>query len=426
MSNLLPLSSPSQPVPSPSESPCLQVLETSGNDRSGSPIIDTDKELMQCLALTVGMRAVLPSDHLSVSGLLKLCLPTFSSVTPSIEPEMCFANHPPTESVPTYLSRPVPPATFIDGLHNVARKAMFNGKLSIMDWTCKNSTLFFLFELIEFWSSLTRIIHARQKWEAASRWLEKAVCDDTLADEVDEVHLILQTTPWSADLQILRSHLTFLEMATFLSNNWPSSSQIDMALSTIAVHQLRICGIQEKCQYLIGTTILLELLALSPLFHNKKSSQGTLPLHVYNLQAPQDLQCAGAHLVWHQPDGEVVFIAYSPPGHWAAVSVTSQGTLEWADSLGRRPPSALVLGVQKWLRYHLPSSNFLLGNNFPCSQQTDNYSCGIIALNAIKHRIFGDTHWSAKSCAQLRIREFLDIMCMCHKSGGQKVCFHIF
>jgi hypothetical protein len=69
---------------------------------------------------------------------------------------------------------------------------------------------------------------------------------------------------------------------------------------------------------------------------------------------------------------------------------------------------------------------FLLGNNFPCSQQTGNYSCGIIALNAIKHHIFGDTHWSAKSCTQLHIREFLDIMHMCHKSGGQKVCFHIF
>jgi hypothetical protein len=168
MSNLFPLSSPSQPVPSPSENPCLQVLKTSGNDRSGSPIINADKELTQCLALTVGTHAVLPLDHLSVSELLKLCLPTFSSVTPSIEPEMCFANHPLTESVLTYLSRPVPPATFVDGLRNVARKAMLDGKLSIMDWTCKNLTSFFSFELIEFWSFLTRIIHARQKWEAAS------------------------------------------------------------------------------------------------------------------------------------------------------------------------------------------------------------------------------------------------------------------
>ena len=85
---------------------------------------------------------------------------------------------------------------------------MLEGKLSVMDWTCKNSTSFFSFELIEFWSSLTRIIHARQEWEAASRWLEKAAGDDSLSKEVDEVRLILQTTPWSTDLQILRSRVT--------------------------------------------------------------------------------------------------------------------------------------------------------------------------------------------------------------------------
>ena len=415
-------SPPSQRVPSPSENPCLRVLEISGKAHGGSPN-DADEQLMKRLTLTTSTRAVLPPDSLSVSELLKLCLPSLSSVIPSIEPELCFSNHPPTESVPSYLSRPVPPATFVEGLRNVARKAMLEGKLSVMDWTCKNSMSFFSFELIEFWSSLTRIIHARQEWEAASRWLEKAAGDDSLSKEIDEVHLILQTTPWSTDLQILRSRLTFLEMAKFLSNSWLSSSHIDMALSTIAVRQLRICGVQEKCRYLLGTTILSELLDSSPLLHSKKSLHEPLPLHVYNLQAPQDLQHAGAHLVQHQPDGEVIFIAYSPPGHWATLSITSQGTLEWADSLGRRPPSTLVLGTQKWLRYHLPSYSFRLGDNFICSQQHDNYSCGIIALNAIKHRIFGDTLWSEKSRVQLRIKEFLDIMRMCHKTGSQKVCF---
>lgn len=141
------------------------------------------------------------------------------------------SNHPPTESIPSYLSHPVPPAAaFVKGPHNISRKGMLKGKLSIMDWTCKNSMSFFLFELIMFWSSLSRIIHAQQEWEAALQWFEKATSDDSLAKEVDEVHLILWTTPWSADPQILHSYITFLEMAMFLSNNWLSSSQINMVL----------------------------------------------------------------------------------------------------------------------------------------------------------------------------------------------------
>ena len=210
-------------------------------------------------------------------------------------------------------------------------------------------------------------------------------------------------------------------MATFLSNGWLSSSQIDMALSSIATRQLRISGEQERCHYLIGTTILSELLSSSPLLHNLPHK--ALPPDSYSLHAPRDLQCAGAHLARH---GEVVFIAYSPPGHWAAISVTSKGTLEWADSLGRCTPSTLITGVQNWLRYHLSLYSFTLGDNFPCSQQSNGYSCGIMALNAIRHRIFGDALWCKKNRSQLCIKEFIDIMRMCDQIGGQKVCFHIF
>lgn len=396
-------------------------LDTAGEEHDD--IIETGQELTQRLTLTASTRAVLPSDNLSVWELLDQRLPTVSSVIPSINPEQCFSNHPPNESVTICLSRPVPPTHFVDGLRNFARQAMLNGKLSILDWTCKSSTTFFSFELIEFWSTLAKIIHAQQEWAAALRWLEQAIQNEPLDKEVREVHHILRTTPWNTELQILRSRVTFLEMVTFLSNGWLSSSQIDMALSSIATRQLQIAGGQERCHHLIGTTILSELLSSSPLLHSKNLPHDTLLPDAYTLHAPRDLRHAGAHLAQH---GEVVFIAYSPPGHWAAISITSKGTLEWADSLGRRTPSTLITGVQKWLRYHLSSYSFTLGNNFPCSRQTDSYSCGIIALNAIRHRIFGDALWCEKNRSQLRIKEFIDIMHMCNQIGGQKVCFRIF
>ena len=136
---------------------------------NNTPGVEADQELTPCLTLTAGTHSVLPPDSLSVSELLELCLPTFSSVLPSMEPELCFSNHPPTETVAIYLSCPLPPATFIEGLRNISMQAMLEGKLSIVDWTCKNSTAFFSFELIKFWASLTKIMHARQEWEAASQ-----------------------------------------------------------------------------------------------------------------------------------------------------------------------------------------------------------------------------------------------------------------
>lgn len=398
----------------------LVPLDVSGKNPDSVPI-DIGPDLVQRLSLTTQTRALLPSDSLPVSDLLELCLPTRSSVMPSIDPQLCFSNHPPTESVAIYLSRPVPPLTFVEGLRTVAGQAMRDGKLSIMDWTCKNSMSFFSFELIEFWTVLTRAIEARQVWMAAMKWLKQAAEDHRLDGEICEVRLMLKTIPWSANIQILRTRLTVLEMATFLSDHWISSSQIDMALSSMALRQSN-CGDSEvvRC-YLIGNTILAEYLHSSPVLQNT-SSHDNLPWQDYKLRAPRELQCAGEHLVRHQPDGEVLLVTYSPPGHWAAISLTSRGTLEWADSLGRRPPMELITGARNWLDHHMLASSYRLGNSFKCSHQMDSFSCGIIALNAIKHRIFGDELWDEEDQARLRIQEFLTIMHGC-QIEGKSVCF---
>jgi hypothetical protein len=343
-----------------------------------------------------------------------------------MEPGLCFSNHPPTENIAIYLSQPVPPATFIEGLHTAARKAILDGKLSIVDRTYKNSTSFFLFELIEFWATLTKAINAKQVWVAAKKWLEQAGEDKRLDQEVRGVHVILQTTPWSGHIQILHSRVTFLEMATFLSDGWLSSSQVDMALSSTTLRLCQCSDGKAHSRYLIGTTILSEYLHSSPLLHKKSSSHDHLPSQDYKSCAPQELQHAGDHLVQYKPDGEVLCIAFSPPGHWAAVSVTSWGTLEWADSLDRRPPMDLVHGVHNWLNHHLSSTSFRLGSSFKCAHQTDSFSCGIIALNEIKHRVFGDMLWHEEDHTRLHIREFLDIMHGCQKFEGKSVCFQLF
>jgi hypothetical protein len=246
---------------------------------NGAPIDvvdDVGPELAQRLSLTPETRALLPSESLSVSELLELCLPTLSGSMPSMDPELCFSHHPPTDSVAIYLSRPVPPLTFINGLRTAAGQAMLKGKLSIVDWTCKNSTSFFSFELIEFWTVLTKAIDARQVWASAMKWLEQ-VEDMCLDQKVREVRLILQSTPWSGTIQILRSHLTFLEMATFLSNDWLSSSQIDMALSSTALRQRESGDSRVLGRYLIGTTILSDYLHSSPVRVARRTVYGIRP-----------------------------------------------------------------------------------------------------------------------------------------------------
>ena len=244
----------SRRTPSPSEN--THPLETSGKDRNGTPI-DADKELTQRLTLTAKTRELLPSDSLSISELLELCLPTLSTVTPSVEPSLCFSYHPPTESVAIYLSRPVPPVTFIEGLRDASRQAMLDGKLSIMDWSCKNSMLFFSFELIEFWSSLTQIIRAKQEWEAVLRWIEQVAKDKLLEKEVREVHLIIRTIPWQTGLQVLRSCLSEKNRSQLCNGDFLDimrlCNKVGLGGQNVSFHLFKLSMLDLRHSYTIGT-----------------------------------------------------------------------------------------------------------------------------------------------------------------------------
>jgi hypothetical protein len=78
-------------------------LDISGMNHNSVPIV-VGQDLIQHLSLTVETCTLLPSESLSVTELINLCLPTFSGVMPSMDPHLCFSNHPPTESVAIYLS----------------------------------------------------------------------------------------------------------------------------------------------------------------------------------------------------------------------------------------------------------------------------------------------------------------------------------
>ena len=89
---------------------------------------------------------------------------------------------------------------------------------------------------------------------------------------------------------------------------------------------------------------------------------------------------------------------------------TKAGTISWGDSIGRPIPHGLEDQLRAWLAHFIPQTQFLPLCVLPCARQMDGYSCGVIAVNTLKHYLFGDELWSSSRRKIIRIQEFLDIM----------------
>lgn len=123
---------------------------------------------------------------------------------------------------------------------------------------------------------------------------------------------------------------------------------------------------------------------------------------------------------------QIATVLFSPPSHWACLIIDFQSrTIGWGDSAGRAAPDSLEKRLKAWLGLFSPQIEFSALQALPCVQQTDGYSCGIIAVNTLKHNIFGDKLWSKSRRETLRIAEFLDILDL-SESCREMVCDNVY
>jgi hypothetical protein len=119
----------------------------------------------------------------------------------------------------------------------------------------------------------------------------------------------------------------------------------------------------------------------------------------------------------------IATISYSPEYHWALLLINiCAETIAWGDSLGHLIPDGFEKCLRAWLVIFVSQKQFLLLQNLPCAYQGDGYSCGMIAINMLKHHIFDDKLWSTSQCEVLHIQEFIDIL---NFSKGQEACVSI-
>jgi hypothetical protein len=280
---------------------------------------------------------------------------------------------------------------------------MLDRKISVRHWAYYG--IFLPFSALGMWALIIEADTAKNAWRDGLRWLDQRHCDEGISTQyIPRVMKLLGTLPWNDQIKGLSSWLSITDMAMFLSQRWLSDAHIDSMLSAVVhLHCNTHSHIVPHTEVVLSdfvTHILASLLLeTSPIPSD------------YVEKAPKSVQRLGSIISECSSDIRVATVSFSPPAHWACLIVDFQArTIGWGNSAGRAAPANLEKRLKAWLGHFSPQIKFSALQALPCARQTDGYSCGIIAVNTLKHHIFGDKLWSKSHRESLRIAEFLDIL----------------
>ncbi|KDQ60091.1 hypothetical protein JAAARDRAFT_45943 [Jaapia argillacea MUCL 33604] len=359
-------------------------------------------ELCRCVSLPTLATLLLPPNDMPILDLLNFTLPCILGSFQLIPPTSCFSSDTPNTGFDSIITQPIPPREFVEQLRAAAGQAMLDGMLSIRSWRDKVSPLRLPFSVMSFWLALHVSISAKDDWARAAKWLGSfGTPSQDLAKACAHSHHFLSVIPWN---QQILSYGHVGEFAQMLRNGFLSDIVINAMIRRINSHLKRspsppaiVITTLQLSTYLVGNTSLT------------KKSPSTHP--PYNAQSVGYLQDMGRR-VTESACTRLLFPFYSPPHHWAVISIDIPlRTIRCGDSIGRSCPKVLVTALIAWLRHHFGGRPFTFSNNLPCADQgDDSVSCGIIAINTLKHHAFGEVLWSKTNRELLRIEEFNNIL----------------
>ncbi|KAF7420714.1 hypothetical protein PC9H_011232 [Pleurotus ostreatus] len=364
-------------------------------------------ELKSRISLSDTSRSMLPPPRLTISELLATQLPPEATTWVLKDARAAFCNIPANTPLSYLLlpNRPLPPRPFLIKLRNAAGQAMLDGSVSIKHWGAHD--IYLPFEALGLWYALSDFVKAQTAWKTALRWTANVFPHDN-SSRTARMTSIFQSLHWEGLIPKLGRASEVTHMAQFLSSSSLSSSHIDAMLLRLRARYRDEVDHRSSKQILLVPTLSFtdHLGALA-----SKDTQS--PNEILD---SSELSRIGNFIATSPQDVLIATVGYWPTNHWGFVLITISGSrvqAKWGDGLQRKVPKALAKGIRMWSNLYLPKHIVTIDSGYTCASQNDGYSCGIVALNALKYHIFRDTLWTGATKEQLRMNEFLSCMEFC-------------
>lgn len=338
--------------------------------------------------LTIPPDAVqmLPDRNASVPHLLSLRLPNPLRTTyrPTVSP---WSNTPPSTVQPSVLKDHLIPPTGV-----VGRLLSATGHLSPQIRSIQRVAIspdnalpeHLPIWILNFWRQIHEAHQGRQQWKICRDWVtSRPRAGVGLLDQLDRTLINIW---WQGYLNGRRRDRSVNDIFDLLSNGELNSGQVNDLLELIE-RGLTVRSDGLASLHLVAPTELAVLVVDS--YHR----HADLDYRKQRIQiSVEDDLVSG----WKSSVSSAAWISVSRCGHWVPYVVDPvSSSITYGDSLGGSIPVTLREALRWWLLEHRKEMNLstdkpVVVRSLPITRQDDNFSCGILATNAIGHHLLHD------------------------------------
>ncbi|KAF8168778.1 hypothetical protein BJ912DRAFT_807590, partial [Pholiota molesta] len=194
---------------------------------------------------------------------------------------------------------------------------------------------------------------------------------------VDAATVTLVQLPWGGKTAAFGTDDEPIHLiAHYLSNRWLQTTHI--------IQQLEILRLDIKCAGIIDCELLTPHTfdVLTQMYQTREVS----PYRRDGFGMRKNIWGLGEELLSGQRK-VIAGISNINNNHWVGIVVDMVGlTVKYGDSLGGTGSVEVIESVAWWLHCHIPGL-LLKYDLLPITKQEDTFSCGVLAINAIRHAV---------------------------------------
>ena len=249
-----------------------------------------------------------------------------------------------------------------------------NGIQSLL-YSFGTSTLRLPLWVLDYWREANVILQQKLHWDPAVHWLKRRKQHEAIS--------LLTELPWKYQIpKTMGDHIS--DLALFCSEEWLKAPQVDTMLEILRDH-LRSERIQGAVKNVSFLQKLVKIYRHTCNTYANDDSAAFIRDFMEKLKTG-DVSVVGLAVAVRYTGGEtqLPFGEDIISNHWCSFVIDiNKHTIHYGDSLGTAPPPELLEVLNWWLGLSFPTPFSLI--DLPVTQQTDTFSCGVFAVNALSH-----------------------------------------
>ncbi|KAG6914641.1 hypothetical protein DXG01_016182 [Tephrocybe rancida] len=351
---------------------------------------------------SLAQRRLLPPKHLAISEFLLYDIPSAApgGLANFMHPEKYFCLAEPTSKDPHSISLFLPPPDdIVDALHSGLNSSLARSIQCLHDTSAGGQR--YPLWLVTYWFELKDMRRVQRQWALAVWCLEdqlispQAIGRDMLLHTLTTVNQM----PWTGVFHGANTSIPIHSLTAYFTTEWLTDNHESLMLEIL---ENDAAELQQADQIQIQSPFFIPLLKAA---HANRDVYNTAKMYEW-------LQVQGTDMSAKE-DRQLASILNCNENHWTALVVAfglEQTVIHYGDSMGHGMDLEAKVALDWWIKYHTGKPPVYKA--LPTTQQDDSHSCGVLAWNAITHRLFPARYplLDASKMAEAQLRIFMLIV----------------